>query len=76
MTVTADQLAFTPDPPSWYGMVEFEGGGRMMADFADVSPDGVVAGQSVRMMFRLKRTDGRGFKQYYWKAVPDYRPDR
>lgn len=76
MTATADRLAFTPDPPSWYGMVEFEGGGRMMADFADVAPDGVTAGQAVRMMFRLKRTDNRGFKQYYWKAVPDYRPAR
>lgn len=74
ISATADHLSFTPDPPSWYGMVEFEGGGRLMVDFADVGPNGIAAGDAVRMMFRLKRSDTRGFKQYYWKAVPDYRP--
>lgn len=75
VTFTADRLVFTPDPPGCYGMVEFEGGGRIVADFADVGEEGMAVGQPVRMMFRIKRIErGRGFKHYFWKAVPDYRP--
>lgn len=76
ITITADRLAYSPSPPSWYGMIEFEGGGRLMADFTDVGDDGLAVGDKVRMMFRLRRTDTRGFKQYFWKAVPDYRTDK
>ncbi len=74
VSFTADRLAYSPDPPSCYGIVAFEGGGRMMADFSDVDPDALAVGQSMRMMFRIKRQDGAGFKHYFWKAVPDYRP--
>ncbi len=71
---TADRLAFTPNPPGWYGLIEFEEGGRLTADFTDIGGEGAAVGQSVRMMFRLKHHDQRGFKHYFWKAVPDYRP--
>ena len=27
---TADHLCYSPDPPAYYGMIEFEGGGRML----------------------------------------------
>lgn len=74
VSFTADRLAYSPDPPSCYGIVAFEGGGRVMADFSDVDPDALAVGQSMRMMFRIKRQDGAGFKHYFWKAVPDYRP--
>lgn len=74
VSFTADRLAYSPDPPNCYGIVAFEGGGRLMADFSDVDPDTLSVGQSMRMMFRLKRADGAGFKHYFWKAVPDYRP--
>lgn len=75
VTFTADRLVFTPDPPGCYGMVEFEGGGRLVADFTDVDGEEMAVGQSVRMMFRIKRNEpSRGFKHYFWKAVPDYRP--
>lgn len=74
VSFTADRLAYSPDPPSCYGIVAFEGGGRVMADFSDVDPDALAVGQSMRMMFRIKREDGAGFKHYFWKAVPDYRP--
>src|SRR5690606_4370764 len=71
---TADSLVYTPDPPGCYGLIEFEGGGRMTVDFTDVDPDTLEIGQPMRMMFRLKRHDvERGFKHYFWKAVPDYR---
>lgn len=72
VSFTADHLAYSPDPPSCYGMIDFAGGGRMLADIAD--NDGELAvGAAMRMMFRVKRRDRRGFVHYYWKAVPDYR---
>lgn len=71
VTFTADALTYSPDPPSWYGMVEFEGGGRMMAEFADVTADDVEVGRPMRMVFRVKAIDEqRDFKRYFWKAVP------
>lgn len=74
VTFTSDNLAFAPAPPACYGMVEFEGGGRLIADFVDVGSGGMQVGDPVRMMFRLKREDDRGFRHYFWKAAPDYRP--
>jgi 3-hydroxy-3-methylglutaryl CoA synthase len=74
VTYTADSLAYTPDPPGYYGTVEFEGGGRLLTEFTDVEADAVSVGQPMRMMFRIKAIDEqRGFKRYFWKAVPDYR---
>jgi hydroxymethylglutaryl-CoA synthase len=74
VTYTADSLAYTPDPPGYYGTVEFEGGGRLLTEFTDVEADVVCVGQPMRMMFRIKAVDEqRGFKRYFWKAVPDYR---
>lgn len=75
VSFTADRLVYSPDPPSCYGIVAFEGGGRVMADFTDVDPDALQVGQSMRLMFRVRRQDGAGFKHYFWKAVPDYRPE-
>ena len=74
-TYTADNLAYTPDPPGCYGAIQFEGGGRLLTEFTDVEPDTLFVGMPVRMMFRqIKAIDGaRGFKRYFWKAVPDYR---
>ncbi len=73
VTCTADHLAVSPDPPSRYGMIEFEGGGRFIADFTDVAEAEPHPGDPVRMMFRIKRVDARGFTQYFWKAAPAYR---
>ena len=70
MSYTADSLTYSADPPHYYGMVQFEGGGRMMADFTDVG-DKVEVGMPMRMMFRIKETDpARGFVRYFWKAAP------
>lgn len=75
LTHTADSLTFSPDPPCYYGAIEFEEGGRMTVEFGDVSADDVVVGAPVRMMFRIKAVDEtRGFTKYFWKAVPDYLP--
>lgn len=71
MSYTADVLTYCPDPPAYYGMVQFDGGGRMMADFADVDEGKVEVGMPMRMMFRIKENDAaRGFVRYFWKAAP------
>ena len=71
MSWTADRLAYSIDPPAHYGMVEFDGGGRLMVDFTDVDPDAVEVGMPVRMVFRIKDVDEqRGFVRYFWKAAP------
>lgn len=70
LTLTADHLAYTPDPPSYYGMIEFAGGGRMLAEFSDVDAVAIRVGAPVRMMFRIKAVDEhRRFTKYFWKAV-------
>ncbi|MFA6032969.1 MAG: 3-oxoacyl-[acyl-carrier-protein] synthase III C-terminal domain-containing protein [Myxococcota bacterium] len=70
-TYTADMLAVSVEPPTLYGLVQFVGGGRFMADFADCELTDVHVGQRVRFSFRRKYTDSsRGFTEYFWKAVP------
>ena len=40
-------------------------------DITDVEPGDVESGMGVKRMFRLKETDEkRGFRRYFWKAVP------
>jgi uncharacterized OB-fold protein len=74
MTYTSDRLSYSPDPPSYYGAVEFEGGGRLTAEFVDVEQGDVEVGAPMRMMFRIKAVDeSRSFIKYFWKAVPDYK---
>lgn len=71
LTYTADNLGYSPDPPGCYGMVEFDGGGRMVCEFTDVDPDAIEVGMEMRMMFRIKAIDDRrDFIRYFWKAVP------
>lgn len=70
-TFTGDMLAVSVDPPHIYGMVQFEGGGRLMADFTDCELTDVKVGQPVAMHFRRRYVDEhRGFSGYFWKAVP------
>ena len=69
---TADRLTYSPDPPAYYGMVQFDEGGRAMMDLADIDPDSELqVGQPMRMVFRVKDYDtNRGFRRYFWKATP------
>jgi hydroxymethylglutaryl-CoA synthase len=72
---TADRLTYSPDPPHYYGMVNFEQGGRVMIDFTDCDRETVDVGAPMRMMFRIKEYDPqRGFTRYYWKAAPVSQP--
>lgn len=71
LTSTADHLCYSPDPPAYYGMIEFEGGGRMHAEFADADEESIRVGRKVRMVFRIKESDSRRqFTKYFWKAAP------
>ncbi|TAK69788.1 MAG: 3-hydroxy-3-methylglutaryl CoA synthase, partial [Betaproteobacteria bacterium] len=68
---TADQLTYSPDPPAICGMVQFDGGGRLMADFTDMDMAELSVGLRMRMVFRIKDYDSqRGFTRYFWKATP------
>ncbi|MDZ7699356.1 MAG: SDR family NAD(P)-dependent oxidoreductase [Deltaproteobacteria bacterium] len=68
---TGDLLSVSVDPPAIYGMIQFENGGRFMADFTDCALEDVRVGQQVRLTFRRRYVDKeRGFSGYFWKAVP------
>ncbi len=71
MSFTGDYLAVSVEPPSLYGMVQFEGGGRTLLDFTDCDLESVQIGQTVKLSFRKKYSDKeRGFTGYFWKAIP------
>ncbi len=71
LTWSADYLAYTADPPSHYGMITFDEGGRFMTDFTDMAVGEVEVDMQVRMVFRIKSVDSRrGFVRYFWKAAP------
>jgi uncharacterized OB-fold protein len=71
LSYTADGLTYSPDPPTYFGMVQVDGGGRMLMDFTEVDPATIDVGLPVRMVFRIKDADSnRGFVRYFWKAAP------
>ena len=60
------------DPPAIYGMIQFDGGGRILTDFTDCSLDDVEVGVPMKMTFRKTyHDDKRGFTGYFWKATVD-----
>ncbi len=70
-TYTGDNLAFSPNPPAIYGIVDFEGGGRFWFDMTDVDLEEVKVDMPVEMSFRRKYVDEKsGIHGYFWKAVP------
>ena len=70
MTWTADRLTFDWNPPAYFGMVQFEGGGKLMMDFTEVEEGRIDSGSKVSVHFRIRQFDSqRGFRKYFWKAV-------
>jgi len=70
-TYTGDNLAASIDPPSIYGLVDFDGGGRFWFDFTDCDLDSVKVGMPVEMTFRRRYIDEpSGVHGYSWKAMP------
>jgi hydroxymethylglutaryl-CoA synthase len=71
MSWSADTLTFSLDPPAYYGLIDFEEGGRLLMDFTNIGPGGIEVGEAMRMVFRVKDIDSvRGFARYFWKATP------
>lgn len=67
---TADALAFSVHPPSCYGLIDINGGGRLMMDFTDIDASALREGDAVSFTFRIKDIDVRGGStRYFWKAV-------
>jgi hydroxymethylglutaryl-CoA synthase len=68
---TSDSLAFSASPPEFYGIVEFEGGGRFAFNVTDCELDQLSVDMPVAMTFRKKYFDEvRGIHGYFWKAMP------
>jgi hydroxymethylglutaryl-CoA synthase len=66
---TIDNLQPTQNPPGVNGVIDFEGGGRMICELTDCDPEKVDVGMKVEMTFR-KMFSSRGIHNYFWKAKP------
>lgn len=70
-THTVDWLQFTPAPPLYVGLVQFNVGARLLMEIADVGSRELDVGTPLEMRFRIKERDRlRHFERYFWKAVP------
>lgn len=68
---TVDRLAYSPNPPLIFGMIEFEEGAKFMMQFANCDPEKVEVGLPMEMIFRIKQVDReRNLRNYFWKAAP------
>lgn len=80
VSVTADRLNFSPDPPFDFGLVQFDangpgGGARVLMEMVNRPAAGFTVGDRVRMRLRIKSQNARlGFRTYFWKAAPTDRP--
>lgn len=76
VSMTADRLNFTPDPPFYFGLVQFENGARVAMEHCDIEGRAPEVGDAVRMRFRIKAIDRqRHFRTYFWKAAPVEHPE-
>ncbi len=70
-THTTDWLMFTPAPPLYVGLVQFDNGARVMMEMVDVGGTTLEVGTPLEMVFRIKECDSlRNFDRYFWKATP------
>lgn len=75
VSVTADRLNFSPDPPFDFGLVQFDNGARVLMEMVDRPSGGFKVADRVRMRLRIKAQNARlGFRTYFWKAAPVVRP--
>ena len=68
-TYAVDQLQPTKNPPGLNGVIDFDGGGRLICELTDYDLDQVKIGMPVEMTFR-KLFQGKGIVNYFWKAKP------
>jgi 3-hydroxy-3-methylglutaryl CoA synthase len=70
-TYTADWLQYSPAPPLYMGLVQFDIGARVLMEIVDVGADGIDVGTPLSMVFRIKERDKlRHYDRYFWKAIP------
>jgi hydroxymethylglutaryl-CoA synthase len=69
VTVTADHLAFSEDPPIAAAVIDFDGGGRVQAELTDHGGVLPAIGDRVEMALRRAYTVN-GIHNYVWKARP------
>jgi 3-hydroxy-3-methylglutaryl CoA synthase len=64
-----DQLQPTKNPPGLNGVVDFDGGGRLICELTDYDLATVKIDMPVEMSYR-KMLQGEGIINYFWKAKP------
>jgi hydroxymethylglutaryl-CoA synthase len=64
-----DQLQPTKNPPGLNGVVDFDGGGRLICELTDYDLEKVKIGMPVEMSYR-RMLQGEGIINYFWKAKP------
>jgi hydroxymethylglutaryl-CoA synthase len=75
ISITADRLNFSPDPPFDFGLVQFDNGARVLMEMVDRPAVGFAVGEGVRMRLRIKSQNRElGSRTYFWKAAPLERP--
>jgi uncharacterized OB-fold protein len=68
-TYGIDSLTSSKEAPVIFGVVDFEGGGRMMCEVTECEPSQMKIGMPVEMCFRKVSRKG-SFPNYFWKARP------
>lgn len=68
-TYAVDHLQPTKNAPAVNGVVDFDGGGRLICELTDYDLDKVSIGMPVEMTFR-RMYQGKGIVNYFWKAKP------
>jgi hydroxymethylglutaryl-CoA synthase len=66
---TVDYLTTNREAPAVVGIVDFEGGGRVMCEITECEPTEIKVGMPVEMCFRKIGLRG-GIQNYFWKARP------
>ncbi len=70
-TYAIDYLTSSKEAPALIGVVDFEGGGRMMCEVTECEPSEMRIGMEVEMCFKKLGEEG-GIYNYFWKARPVY----
>ncbi|MEW6667995.1 MAG: OB-fold domain-containing protein [Thermodesulfobacteriota bacterium] len=66
---TVDYLTSNRESPAIVGVIDFEGGGRLMCEVTECEPSEIGVGMPVEMCFRRIGLRG-GIHSYFWKARP------
>jgi len=69
VTFTVDRIAYSPSPPVVFGVIDFDGGGRLPMELTDVDAEAIAIGDRVEMTFRVLNT-ADWLTNYFWKARP------